>query len=176
MNKTVSPLVDAEWKRTRQGPDRSPKEGPGLFWDPAVTPPIPVRWPPEGGPCSVRYLYATCFDPRIADGIRVAAPWGSIESAGGEQGLSRFVRFSESIREIGIQGVRPITKEEMAVYEKRGAVESSLESLAGLPDENDPVMGSLRDSYRTWCGHNGVIMQELFSLHEPFFRWVGCRQ
>jgi len=174
MNDMFSQWTGAEWKRTRQGPDRLPADEPGQFWDPAVTPPFPVHWPPEGGSGSVRYLYATCFDPRIADGIRVAAPWGIIESLGCEQGLRRFVRLSESIREIGIQGVRPMTKEEMAVYEKCSAAESFLESLAGLPDEDDPVMRPLRDYYLTWCGHNGVIRQEIAYRHEPFFRWVGC--
>jgi len=168
-------LIETEWKQTRQEPGKSPSDGPGRFWDLRVSVPIPARWPPEGSRQVVRYLYATCFDPQIADGIRVAAPWGRIEYSGGEEGLPRFVRLLETVREIGIQGVRPLSGKELAVYENGAMAESVLESLERLPGENDPGTSALREYYRTWNGNNGVIGKELFRLHEMFFRWAGCR-
>jgi hypothetical protein len=167
-------LIETEWKQTRQEPGKSPSDGPGRFWDSRVSVPIPARWPPEGNRPVLRYLYATCFDPQIADGIRVAAPWGCIEYYGGDEDSPRFVRLSESVREIGIQGVRPLSVKELAIYENGAMAESFVESLNRLPGENDPGTPALREYYRTWCGHNGVIQQEIAYRHEPFFRWVGC--
>ena len=176
LNTAYEPLIGAEWKKTRTETGGGDSGPPDRSWTPVVTPPFPSRWPPEGNRRAVRYLYATSFDPQVMDGVRVAAPWGHLECSGGDRRQPRFVRMAGTIREIGIQGVRPITKEEMAIYEKGGMAESCLQALAGLPDESDPGASLLRNYYRTWCGHNGVIVGEIVSLYEPFFRWAGCRE
>jgi len=169
-------LIGAEWEKTRRETDGEFSDSPGRSWTPAVTPPFPTRWPPERDHLVVRYLYATCFDPQVMDGVRVGAPWGRLECSGGDRRRPRFVRMAGSIREIGIQGVRPVTKEEMAIYEKSGIAESGLRALVGMPYESDPGTPPLRNYYRAWCGHNGVIVSEIASLHEPFFRWTGRRE
>jgi hypothetical protein len=168
-------LVEAEWRKTWQGPERSPADGPALFWEFRISPPMPARWPPAGDRRVVRYLYATCRDPQVSDGIRVAAPWGRLGFSGGEPGSPAFVRLSESIRGIGIQGVRPISKEEGLVYKTADRAEAALETLERMPNEEDSGTRMLRDYYRTWCSHNGVMVNELSTTHNPFFRWTGCR-
>jgi hypothetical protein len=166
-------LTDAEWKKTRQGPGR---DLPGVFWEYTISPPIPSFWPPDEDRRVSYYLYATGHDPcQLADGCRIAAPWGLIRTTGAAGSAPEFVRISENIREIGIQGVRPVSSGEALIFLNQEAAETFLETLAVLPGESQAGARLIREYYCLWCGHNGVIAEELRTLHGQFFSWLGCR-
>jgi hypothetical protein len=116
------------------------------------------------------------FNPQsLADGTYVTAPWGRIEMHSKGNIPSKFLRLSRKLREIGIQGVRPLSREETLVYEKKDVAETYLGVLASLPDDIQKDVGVLREYYCTWCRHNGVISEEIRTQHIPFFVWLGCK-
>jgi hypothetical protein len=86
----------------------------------------------------------------------------------------KFKLLAGTIREIGIQGVRPLTQKETTIYKRKEAVQAFLGSLAGMPDETAMGVKEIRTYYCTWFGLNGVIAGEIRPCHENFFNWLGC--
>jgi hypothetical protein len=169
-------VIDAEWKKTGQGSRGDLRDPPGVFWEYAISPPFPFRWPPDAGQRILYYLYATGHDPQhLADGVRISAPWGIMTVTGIKKSPPEFRRLMAGVREIGVQGVRPLQREEVLVYEQQEAFEPYLETLAGIPGENDKGARLLREYYTLWRSHNGVIAEELRKYHDPFFTWLGGR-
>jgi len=87
----------------------------------------------------------------------------------------KFRRLSEKLKEIGIQGVRPLTQEEAATFQKEATAEDYLAVLTSLTDKNEKDVRILREYFCTWCQFNGHIVREIHSGHEEFFLWLGCK-
>jgi len=112
---------------------------------------------------------------RLVVGGYVAAPWGRVEVDPRGTGGPKFRRLSEKLREIGIQGVRPLTQEETAIFQKEAAAEAYLATLTSLTDKNEKDVRMLRQYFCTWCQFNGHIVREICPAHEEFFLWLGCK-
>jgi hypothetical protein len=175
MSHSFKPLLEAEWKKTQTGLYWPFMKQPFVSWNYYVSPPLPVQWPPDGDHRFFYYIYAMGHDPNIYDGSRISAPWGRIEVVSSGNIPPEFMRLSKKIIEIGIQGVRPVSREEALIYKKRESAETYLLTLALLPHENDKNAQLLREYFCVWCRHNGVILEEIGKLHTPFFLWLGCK-
>ena len=174
--KNFKPLLDAEWRKMESKMEGQPKRPPGVFWDYVISPPFPSIWPPDKNSCLYYYAYAAGHDLRggLADGIHVSAPWGRAEVEIGRRTSLKFKPLASKIKTIGIQGVRPISKDELAIYEGKESAETYLGTLTTLPDENEQGVIELKKYYCTWCTHNGVIVEEIRRHHQQFFQWLGC--
>lgn len=65
------------------------------------------------------------------------------------------------IKEIGIQGVRPLYEEEVAAYETKESVEAFLGNLIAPPDEKKKSAAELRKYFCTWAKLHGAIVPEI---------------
>ncbi len=119
---SVKPLVDSEWKNLQPTTclgKRIDEGAPEPYWNYSVSLPFPSVWPPDRNLALIYYIYALGYAPRsLADGIYVAAPWACIEVDLKGNFPPKFKLLSNKIKEIGIQGVRPLNEEELAIYEK----------------------------------------------------------
>jgi len=176
MRYSFTPLLHAEWKKTISALHEPSPARARVFWDYHVSPPFPVQWPPGADQRLYHYIYAMGMNPQsLSDGTYVSAPWGRIETQKKGNIPPSFLRISREIREIGIQGVRPLSQEEVLVYEKKDVAEKYLGTLTALPDDTQKDVGVLREYYCAWCRNNGVISDKIRAQHIPFFVWLGCK-
>jgi hypothetical protein len=169
-------VLDSEWKKTN--PVSRPATAMPVFesWNYYVSPPFPAQWPPGADQRLYYYIYAMGLNPQsLKDGTYVSAPWGRIEMQSKGNTPPKFFRLAHELREIGIQGVRPLSREESMVYEKKDIAETYLHALTSLPDDTHKDAGVLREYYCTWSMNNGVIAEEIRNQHIPFFTWLGCK-
>ncbi len=178
MKSDFKELLDAQWKNIKPVVAVQPGEDPGrgVFWEYRISPPFPSHWPPDGSLQLIYYVYAGGSSPlRLIDGEYVAAPWGRVEVDPRGSGGPKFMSLSKKLKEIGIQGVKPLTKEEAAFFEKEAAAEAYLATLTSLPDENEKDVRMVRQYFCAWFQFNGHIVREIRPAHEQFFRWLGCK-
>jgi hypothetical protein len=171
-------LLDAQWKNIKPVVAVQPGEDPGrgVFWEYRISPPFPSHWPADGSLQLIYYVYAAGSSPRrLIDGEYYAAPWGRVQVDPRGTGGPKFKPLSKNLKEIGIQGVKPLTKEEAAFFEKGAAAEAYLATLTSLPDENEKDVLMLRQYYCPWCRFNELFVREIRPAHEQFFRWLGCK-
>ena len=177
-NQPFKDLLDAQWKNVKPIVPIRPGEDPGLgvFWEYRISPPFPSHWPPDGSLKLIYYIYAAGLSPRaLVDGEYVAAPWGRVEVDPRGTGGPKFRHLSEKLREIGIQGVRPLTQEEAAIFQKKAAAEAYLATLTSLTDKIEKDVRMLRQYFCTWWQFNSHIVKEIRPAHEQFFLWLGCK-
>ena len=172
-------LLDAQWENVKPivpiRPGEDPRRG-GVFWEYRISPPFPSHWPPDVNLQLFYYVYAAGLGPStLVDGEHVAAPWGRVEMDPRGPGGAKFTRLSEKLREIGIQGVRPLTQEEVAIFKKKTAAQAYLATLTSLTDENEEAVRMLQQYFCKWCQFNGGIVAEIRSAHKQFFLWLGCK-
>ena len=79
-------------------------------------------------------------------------------------GGPKFRRLSERLREIGIQGVRPLTQEGAAIFQKEAAAEAYLATLTSLNDKNEKDFRMLQQYFCTWCQFNAHIDVQKYAL------------
>jgi hypothetical protein len=171
-------LLDAQWEKVKPAVTIKRGEDPGLrvFWQYRISPPFPSCWPPDASLQLIYYVYAGGLSPSsLVDGEYVAAPWGRVEVDRKGKNSPQFILLTSKIKEIGIQGVRPLREEEKATYENRESAEAFLANLTALPDKNDKSAVELRRYYCMWAKFNGAMIPELRSLHKGFFQWLDCR-
>jgi hypothetical protein len=174
---SIQSLLEPQWQVVERESGGNAASGPDTVWTYRVSPPFPDHWPPGSPPGLIRYAYAAGFDVRggLVGAERVAAPWGRVIVIPKTETPPRFEPISQRIREIGIQGVRPLTSGERAVYEQAASAESALARLTAVPDEEAKDTLLVRGYYCAWIGHNGTVANELRPYHPGFFEWLGCR-
>lgn len=174
MHESIRGLLQAAWRQVHRPADGPPETVPGTSWSWVLSAPFPLQWPPQAGLHLRYYVYAYGFDPYhgLVDAVRVAAPWATVEAAAGGTGSPGVVQLAAALEEIGIQGVRPLTEDEAAVYRREEAVADCLAALRGLPGETAECHSLLKDYYRLWVRHHRVIAGGIRPLHAPFFAWL----
>lgn len=122
LKEKIIPLIQREWQKIKE-PD-SPSGPP--FWNYRVSLGYPCIWPVKGSVSLCYYAFAYAFDPQVADGERIAAPWARIVVDPAEKNDLTIEFLSKEINKIGIQGMRPLKAEEMQVYKNADRVEEAL--------------------------------------------------
>ncbi len=142
----------------------------GLLWQWRLTPYLPSEWPPSATTTWTRYAYGAGRDPQLADGERISAPWGRIDS---RDGAATFTQLRKDVSPKAIQGTGPIRPEVAAPLRSSEAVNARVITLAGLPDPGLPDTGETQAFYRAWFALNGVIADEI-GLPAAFKAWVAA--
>jgi hypothetical protein len=172
----ISVSLDAEWKKLNPNSASPPGGPPGRWWTYKISPPFPSVWPPTPDLTLYYYVYANGrdFSGGLVDGVYIAAPWARVEVDLKKSTDPKLEILSTKIKEIGMQGVRPLSEEEAAVYKLGETAEAYLGSLTHLPDARDRKVFDLRKYYCAWCRDSGVT-EEISPLHEGFIKWLGCK-
>lgn len=155
INQEMQAKIEKKWTEVAKG-------NQDIYWEYVVTPGFPAKWPDDKDKTEYYYVYARGRDIKggLIDAERVSMPWARIEVSPGAQ---RFVKMSEGIEKIGVQGVRPLNKDEVKIideHKKRRRQGGSLYQ---------------KDYYCFWLSTNGVIAENIRPRHENFFNWLGCR-
>jgi hypothetical protein len=176
LRRQVESLIKAEW--TKIDPTRAMAKSIDEFksWSFAVTPPIPAAWPPDGKGVVYYYAYAYGMNPsRLADGEWIAAPWARVKVDATGQAASQLEMLTKGIKEVGIQGVRPLRDEEIKTLDQQAAVEEQIQTISKKTSLRGIDAKPLKQFFQLWCSTNGVIVEQLRSKHPQFFDWVGCK-
>jgi hypothetical protein len=123
----------------------------------------------------VVYYYAFAYGMRIdlKDAQLVAAPWARITSEG--ESTPRLEILEQEIKQIGVQGVRPLRKEEIKMFDQRAAIEEQIQTLSMKTSLHATDAKRLKEFFQLWCSTHGVIAEQLQPKHPEFFDWVGCK-
>lgn len=157
----VDQLIEATWK------DVQPK---GSGWRYRVSPPFPVSWPASKDAPIVFYVFATKLDPRhIMDGEHVAAPWAEIELDPKDTASPKITIKKKRLVDLGIQGVRPLSKEETAAYKTMDIAQDAVISSSGKKN------AVIRSAYCAWIKNNSVIFRQIEPVQRSFFDWLECK-
>lgn len=148
-----------------------------VSWSYQITHPLPSKWPPTAGLELHYYVYAIGHDisGALADGHYLAAPWAKAVTTPAGDTPVKLEILTANLEKIGLQGVRPLTQEERALY-NRWPEDMVLKYLAGTKKTTDSVNPKTADFKGFFCtliGHN-KIYAILKPHHETFFRWLGC--
>jgi hypothetical protein len=161
----VQALVDKAWRGVKQ----SHLPSPGSY-EPALTPPLPETWPPNGSGRLVIHAYARGMGPGLSDGEHIASPWGRVVLGAGEPKLEKL---SDAMRSLGIQGVRPVAANSFPTDPERTAAEQAVATLARGHVAGTPTP-AIQKAYCSWMRGNGVIVEAVRKHHDAFLRWLAC--
>jgi hypothetical protein len=167
---SIRPLLEEKWKDlARTVPRFQPPQNE--MWNYRITVPFPAFWPPTQGNALVYYAIPYGINlGRLADAELVGAPWARITVQ--KDNPPQMEILEKKVVKIGIQGVRPITQKEKEIYDSEKAVIGYLGKLSSPPDDSTPEVKALRDFYRLWKSHNGVLADRLVEYHRAFFSWL----
>ncbi len=150
------PEIEAAWAAL--GPARR-------GWVLDVSPAFPASWPPDG--TLRRYALAWRHQPGIVDGVEVAEPWAQVETRPGSP--ARLIPLMPELRPLGIQGVRPMSAEELRVA-RSGA---ELDTRLATPGDSESA-ALIRAFHCGWARRQGVVARAILPRHPEFSAWLGC--
>lgn len=146
------------WKRL---PDRA-------GWRMMMSPAFPLVWPaPDARSTVVHYAFAMRLDPAVADGAEMTAPWA--RTLLDADGVIHVEQLSPHLNPLGMQGVRPLRSEEIALA---GREEEAAERL--LAGGEQATGGLVREVTCGWIGRQGVVASAITPRHQSFMRWLDC--
>lgn len=161
----VKDVLEAEWAATVKDKSLMRSE---------LTADFPASWPPNGDGLVSYFAYSSGMPPGLSDGQLVGSVWGRIV-LDPETGGTWFTRLSPRTQELGTQGVRPMSKEEIDLYKRAPEAIQMVRDLAKLKDaprSPDPLLRAVYcQSYR----FSGVITTSLPRPEADFQRWLDCR-
>lgn len=149
-------------------PGRRPGRASSFDW--RMTPPLPGRWPPDGGGRLVWHAYAVHRAPQISDAEEVSAPWATaiFDDAHG----IRLRLKEEAAHDRRPQGVRPLREEEASLFERAPEMEALLcRAAAGTGVPGGSEIELLRDYYVLRLSLMGQF-RHVRERHPAFVRWL----
>jgi len=173
LSEKVNALAAKDWRKV--APPALPSGEP-RFWNFQSSPPLPCAWPAQGSGKICYYLYAQATDPRLADGVRVAAPWAkAVADLRLPSPDPRIELLGMRLEELGIQGYRPLSGGELAIVKTGDAAKRGLEAwVAGRPGLSPGSLAEIKTYYCQWKRNNGVIAAALAPQQAEFFAWLAC--
>lgn len=142
-----------------------------LSWQLAITPPLPLEWPPSEGTRWVRWVYARSVEAGLADAERVAYPWASVAlTAGRDEAMLRLVTPVITAHP-DPQGVGPLDADTAAALDDLTAVSAEAVDLTAEPDA--ATAARIQSAYAAWLATNGVIAGTLPDAHTAFWTFVA---
>ncbi len=176
----VESLVKQAWAAVQreqsaaQSHDTNGQPSGVVGWQYVISPPFPCQWPPKGQGEICYYAYARGLRFGLTDAEAIAAPWGRVRWDVSGRRPPRMEVLSKGLREAGIQGVRPLLPQEMAIYKTAKAVEARLLVIARAStlkgDES-----AIHRYYCRWSKDNGVAADQIRPFHPGFFSWLDCK-
>lgn len=174
--KQVETLVKTAWGKIDATNPPQKSLGDFVSWRHAISPPIPASWPPNGKGVLYYYAFAYGTSPaRLADGQFVGAPWAKVTVDVKGDSPPQLEILRDDIKEVGIQGVRPLATDEIAALKQRPEAEARVMELSKETSLPPGPSESMRSYYSLWCATNGTIAGQLRPHHKDFFTWVGCK-
>ena len=179
MIRPIEEIIAREWPtiRDRLAPMKplSPEIPPipGEFWEPRIFPGIPVTWPPQKGLADLDF-YASAAGRNLSqliDGEYYSNPWGRVRA---DLRVPRFdfQLLTEAPVRAGIQGVRPLLKEEVQILGD-SVVQVDLASALADGMLSPELAVRVRAYYGLFFRNHGVG-SAIRLLHPAFSDWV-CR-
>jgi hypothetical protein len=157
--------------RGEPGPPRFPKEA----WFARASPlPLPHAWPPDGDAQLEVVVFAYCLSGHIADGERQSAPFARAVVDAGTGDVLRVEQLGSGFRELGVQGVRPVSPSVWASIDVAIARLREVVASGKTPDAVAAV--EIRKGYCAFLNLNGLLAKELQPLRPAFFGWLGCSE
>ena len=145
-----------------------------LVWTSRLTQPIPTNWTGSRFEALDYYVYSRLFDPNIGSGERVSKAWLRIRRT--PSGTAEPEALSDRIEEAGIQGVRPLSIDEIQIYDTQRKVGQLLsQSLVEHSKMTRKDANLVRNFYSIWQNGNGVIVKDIRCYHRSFFKWLDRR-
>lgn len=167
-------ILDARWSKLSV-PKSPPSDRPGVSWSWRLSPPFPSEWPPRKESRFIYYAFAEGFDLNIMDGVRIGALWAKLEVPVSGDTPPVLTSLLDAVKELGVQGVRPLSAEEMAKSGGSEPIESALGDLMAHPDQACDTRERISAYYCFWSRNNGVISEAIRPRHEKFFDWLKCQ-
>jgi hypothetical protein len=121
----------------------------------------------------VRCLAAGFQPAGLADAERLGPVWARVKADTAGQASPRLELLAKEIKAVGTIGVRPLTKEEIAVYRTADAVAPRVHEASRRTDAKAIDAPSVRRYYCAWSKDSGVG-DDLRKYQPEFFRWLGC--
>ncbi len=123
---TMKSIIDPEWEELKPNPVPQSNESPKKWWMYCISPPFPSIWPPNPTLALNHYIYPQGHDftRGLVDAVYMGAPWARVEVDVEGSFSPGFKLLSDKIKEIGIQGIRPLSEEESAIFEKGDSAEA----------------------------------------------------
>jgi len=174
----VENLVKGAWEKVEK-PLPPGAESPGspawIGWSSRISPPFPAGWPPDGKGSLYYYAYATGFSPsRLADAEVLGPVWARVKVDAHGKSAPQLEILAKEIKEVGIVGVRPLKKEEIAVYKAEESVVAQVFEASRKTGTKAMQAPLIRQYYCAWSKDTGVG-DAIQQYHPEFFRWLGCR-
>jgi hypothetical protein len=162
---SVKAAAQKTWKESVETKRGNPADAGFISWDTRLSDPLPMTWPLVE-PTFAFYAYARGMNPmRLRDGEFVGPTWAKITWSTHGQKLE-LTRLDTWLTSHGVQGVRPLQKEELAILKVK-----PLEVLLGPRTE---AKDQQLKSYYCLQRSVGNIPPEAVTAHSAFFQWLGC--
>lgn len=144
-------------------------------WSPQFTPGLPATWPPRGRPPRLvwyGFAYGRFNPTSLVDAVEVGSLWGRVVQIGaGASPTYDYELLTRRVEPLGVQGVRPMSAEEISAAEDLPRAEHKLASTRFPRLFRHPFAGP----YASWLSTNGVIAARLRPTHGAFLDWIGSR-
>lgn len=148
----------------------------GKVWSPRLSPAFPCEWPPDkinGSLCY--YAYAYRFDPNLHDGEYQSNLWARVTLTKENEGTVQVEHLVTPLtfKEMGVQGVWPISADEVKAYDAASQLETTLfELIAGEKIPASPPK-NIQAYYETWIKYNGLVAKQIKTEQSVFLKWLG---
>lgn len=173
MTEGFDTLIGPAWERLEGRERPGPGGGHGTSWSWRLTPPFPSSWPRADRAGIVCYAYAEGMDATLMDGVRVAAPWATVALELLAPDAPKLDLLTPCLEELGVQGVWPVSPEELAQGDPGPSVEALLWQAMGSARGADAAKSALAAFYGHWQACNGVIARAVRPRQEAFFHWLS---
>jgi len=104
----------------------------------------------------------------------VGALWARVTVDANGRVAPHLEILTRQIKEIGIQGVRPLRAEEIAVVKSYDAVEAQLYKLSREAARGNIDAPAIQRYFSLWCETSGTVAEQIRPYHKEFFHWLGC--
>ena len=148
-----------------------------ISWCLAVTLALPSSWPLNKDTQLIYYGYGQGMRFSLMDAVIIAKPWVKIlqpiHHQQGHRESPKVEVISQILEELGIQGVRPVVRDTNEAEIRINLEKNMFIAAQEFNDPNSALSHELYAFYRNWLRFNGVIINELRSLHTAFFEMLS---
>ncbi len=172
----VEKVVQEQWAKIAQAIPPCPGDPgtPGwISWEYRISPPFPETWPPKGTGRVFYYAYAAGLEMGLVDAERLGPIWARVAVSTTPGSPPRVEILTREVKILDTIGVRPLTRDEVRIFQQRNAVEKQVHAVSSQTDLKGLDAKAVRGYYCPWCRNTGMA-EQIRKLHPEFFRWLSC--